>query len=396
MSVDNENRQFNFPYQGQQVATPAPAKANRKVGTVVAAAVISGLLAGGGSAVAISMLSSQPAVIVNNTEKVNWVTGVAAKALPSVVTISVGSTSSGGSGSGVVLTKDGMILTNAHVVTLDGETNKASIQVKTSTGVVTSATVVGIDPTNDLAVIKARGVFSPIEFADSSKVNVGDNVVAIGAPLGLEETVTTGIISALDRTIQVASSAVPDGSLQLWSGSGAAPVNLRVFQTDAAINPGNSGGALLNSDGQLIGINVAIATADSAQATGSQSGSIGVGFSIPSNIASRIASELMKSGKASHALLGAMVSDAASSDTVAAFTEGAKVEKLTAGGAAEKGGLKVGDVVVEFNGQPITSASELTAAVRLEKANSKATLVVLRGGSQLTITLTLGDAANAK
>ena len=396
MSVDNENRQFNFPYQGQPVAAPAPVKANRKVSAVVAAAVISGLLAGGGSAVAISMLSSQPAVIVNNTEKVNWVTGVAAKALPSVVTISVGSASSGGSGSGVVLTKDGMILTNAHVVTLDGETNKASIQVKTSTGVVTSATVVGIDPTNDLAVIKARGVFSPIEFADSSKVNVGDNVVAIGAPLGLEETVTTGIISALDRTIQVASSAVPDGSLQLWSGSGAAPVNLRVFQTDAAINPGNSGGALLNSDGQLIGINVAIATANSAQATGSQSGSIGVGFSIPSNIASRIASELMKTGKASHALLGAMVSDAASSNTVAAFTEGAKVEKLTAGGAAEKGGLKVGDVVVEFNGQPITSASELTAAVRLEKANSKATLVVLRGESKLTITLTLGDAANAK
>jgi hypothetical protein len=119
-----------------------------------------------------------------------------------------------------VLTSDGLILTNAHVVTLDGETNKVSIEIKTSDGVVSAATVVGIDPTNDLAVIKANGVFTPIEFADSSKVNVGDNVVAIGAPLGLEESVTTGILSALNRTIQVASSAVPDGSLQLWNGSG--------------------------------------------------------------------------------------------------------------------------------------------------------------------------------
>ncbi len=393
MSIDNENRQFTFAYQ-PPAATAAP-KPRKRLSTTILAAVIAGVVAGGASAATVSLLGHNSTVVVNNTESVNWVTGVAAKALPSVVTVSVGSAKSGGSGSGVVLTADGLILTNAHVVTLDGETNKVSIEIKTSDGAVSPATVVGIDPTNDLAVIKATGIFTPIEFADSSKVNVGDNVVAIGAPLGLEESVTTGILSALNRTIQVASSAVPDGSLQLWNGSGAAPVSLRVLQTDAAINPGNSGGALLNSKGQLIGINVAIATASSNTA-GTQSGSIGVGFSIPSNIAKRISDELIKSGKASHGLLGALVSDAVSSTSSAAFSDGAKVEKLTAGGAAEKGGVKVGDVVIKFNGLEITSASDLTAAVRLEKAKAQATLVVVRGGQQLTLNVTLGDAANAK
>ena len=393
MSVDNENRQFTFAYQAP--AAPAPAKKARRVSVAVVAAILSGVVAGVSSAAAISLLDHNSTVVVNNVESVNWVTGVAAKALPSVVTVSVGSGSSGGSGSGVVLTSDGMILTNAHVVTLDGKANNVSIEVKTSDGSVSKAKIVGVDPTNDLAVIKATGVFTPIEFADSSMVNVGDNVVAIGAPLGLEESVTTGILSALNRTIQVASSASPNGSLQLWNGSGAAQVSLRVLQTDAAINPGNSGGALLNAKGQLIGINVAIATAGDSNSN-SQSGSIGVGFSIPSNIAKRISDELIKSGSASHALLGALVSDAATSESAAAFSNGAKIEKLTPGGAAERGGLKAGDVVIEFNGQSIASASELTAAVRLEKANSKATIVVVRAGEEVRVSLTLGDAADAK
>jgi putative serine protease PepD len=281
------------------------------------------------------------------------------------------------------------------VVTIDGKTNGVAIEIKTSDGSVSKARIVGVDPTNDLAVIKATGVFTPIEFADSSLVNVGDNVVAIGAPLGLEESVTTGILSALNRTIQLDSSASPDGSLQLWNGSGAPKVSLRVLQTDAAINPGNSGGALLNSKGQLIGVNVAIATAGSS-GSNSQAGSIGVGFSIPSNIAKRISDELIESGSASHGLLGALVSDAASSTSAAAFSNGAKIEKLTPGGAAEKGGLKAGDVVIEFNGESIGSASELTAAVRLEKANAPATILVVRAGKEVTVRLTLGDAADAK
>lgn len=393
MSIDNENRQFTFAYQAP--AAPAPAKPTKRVSVAVIAAVVSGVLAGGASAAAFSMVGKSSTVVVNNVESVNWVTGVAAKALPSVVTVSVGSSNSGGSGSGVVLTSDGMILTNAHVVTIDGKTSGVSIEVKTSDGTVSKAKIVGVDPTNDLAVIKATGVFTPIEFADSSMVNVGDNVVAIGAPLGLEESVTTGILSALNRTIQLASSASPDGALQLWNGNGAPQVSLRVLQTDAAINPGNSGGALLNSKGQLIGINVAIATAGNTTSS-SQSGSIGVGFSIPSNIAKRISDELIKSGSASHGLLGALVSDAASSTSVAAFSNGAKIEKLTPGGAAEKAGLKAGDVVIAFNGQSIASASELTAAVRLEKANSQATVTVVRTGKELNIKVRLGDAADAK
>ena len=390
MSIDNENRQFTFAYQAP--AAQAPAKAPKRISVAVVAAIVSGILAGGASAAAFSILSQDSTVVVNNAESVNWVTGVAAKALPSVVTVSVGSASSGGSGSGVVLSSDGLILTNAHVVTLDGETNNVSIEVKTSNGNVAKATVVGIDPTNDLAVIKAPGVYTPIEFADSSKVNVGDNVVAIGAPLGLEESVTTGIISALNRTIQVASSAVPDGSLQLWSGSGAAPVSLRVLQTDAAINPGNSGGALVNENGELIGINVAIASAGGT----STSGSIGVGFAIPANVAKRIAAEIIATGKASHALLGAGVADFANSTDAASFSVGAEIKELTSGGAAQKAGFKVGDVVVKFNGQAITSASELTAAVRAEAAGAKAKVEVLRGGKSLSIQVTLGDAANLK
>jgi putative serine protease PepD len=392
LSIDNENRQFTFAYQAP--AAPAPAKAAKRVSVAVVAAIVSGVLAGGVSAAAFSMVGKNSTVVVNNVESVNWVTGVAAKALPSVVTVSVGSGTSGGSGSGVVLTADGMILTNAHVVSIDGKTSGVSIEVKSSDGTVSKAKIVGVDPTNDLAVIKASGVFTPIEFADSSMVNVGDNVVAIGAPLGLEESVTTGILSALNRTIQLASSASPDGALQLWNGSGAPQVSLRVLQTDAAINPGNSGGALLNSKGQLIGINVAIATAGNT-ASSSQSGSIGVGFSIPSNIAKRISDELIKSGSASHGLLGALVSNAASSTSAAAFSNGAKIEKVTPGGAAEKAGLKAGDVVIAFNGEKITSASELTAAVRLERANSNATITVVRAGKELTIKVRLGDAADA-
>lgn len=392
MSIDNENRQFTFAYQAPAAA--APAKVAKRVSVAVIAAIASGVLAGGVSAAAFSMVGKNSTVVVNNVESVNWVTGVAAKALPSVVTVSVGSGNAGGSGSGVVLTADGMILTNAHVVTIDGKTSGVSIEVKSSDGSVSKAKIVGVDPTNDLAVIKATGAFTPIEFADSSKVNVGDNVVAIGAPLGLEESVTTGILSALNRTIQLASSASPDGALQLWNGSGAPQVSLRVLQTDAAINPGNSGGALLNSKGQLIGINVAIATAGNTTSS-SQSGSIGVGFSIPSNIAKRISDELIKSGSASHALLGALVSNAASSTSASAFSNGAKIEKVTPGGAAEKAGLKAGDVVIAFNGEKISSASELTAAVRLEKANSQAAITLVRAGKELTIEVRLGDAADA-
>lgn len=339
-------------------------------------------------------VGSSSQVVVNNTSDVNWVTAASSKALPSVVTLSVSSASGAGTGSGVVLSSDGYILTNAHVVTLEGATSKVIIEVKTSTDRIYKATVVGVDPTNDLAVVKAAGSgFTPASFTDSSKVNVGAYAVAIGAPLGFDATVTAGVISALHRTIQVASSAVPDSgsSLQLWNNSSSqAPVNLDVIQTDAAINPGNSGGALVDDHGQVIGINVAIATATAASST--QSGSIGVGFAIPSNTAKRVADQIIKTGKVSHGLLGAFVNDATNSSAAASFTVGAKIVKLTPNGPAAKAGLKVGDIITGCDGESIDSASKLTAAIRSKAAYSKVTLELTRNGKKLTFQATLGDA----
>jgi len=399
---DNKSH-YNNQFLGEPIKLPqqpqvVPASKAKASTTLILVAVLGPILGAfvGASAVGgvLPLLSGSNTVTVNNPGSVNWVTGAAAKALPSVVTISVSGKSSAGTGSGVVLSADGYILTNAHVVTLDGATSDVVIEVKTSANQIFKAKVIGTDPTNDLAVIKAAGTgFSPIEFADSSKINVGDFAVAIGAPLGYDATVTAGVVSAMHRTIQVASSAVPkDGgsSLQLWNnGTNAPPVNLDVIQTDAAINPGNSGGALINDKGQLIGINVAIAT---ATATSSQSGSIGVGFAIPSNVGKRVSTQIIKTGKVSHGLLGAFVADMTNSDAAASFSVGAKVEKLTPNGPAEKAGIRVGDVITECDGESINGAAKLTAAIRSKSANSKVTLKLTRNGKEITLEATLGDA----
>ena len=401
------NSQFIFdtPY----VAEPVPVKPKRSKRSLRGAALLAaGAIVGGGigsglGAAVYQFAGQASPIVVNNAESVNWVTGAAAKASPSVVTISVSGSGSAGSGSGIVLTADGYILTNTHVVTLDGSVATPTIQVKTTDGRIFNASLIGTDPTNDLAVIKVTAAikFIPAVFADSNKINVGDQVVAIGAPLGLEDTVTKGIVSYLNRTIQVSNSAAPEngsgssGGLQFFQGgSGQQAINLNVIQTDAAINPGNSGGALVNEQGEIIGVNVAIATASSGSA---QAGSIGVGFAIPANTAKRIAGELMSGKAASHALLGAQVSDAGASQTnAAAFTTGALVEGLTVNGPAEKAGIQKGDVIVEFNGAKINGASELTAAVRQLAAGSTASLKLLRGGVEQTITVKLGDAADLK
>lgn len=402
--MSDYNRQFLFETKPAQGFTPAKKptlrqrlsqRASLLTGSVVLIIGASlGAAVGAGVGIGVYNYWTRPApVVVNNADSVTWVTAAAAKASPSVATISVSSSSGGGNGSGVFLTSDGYLLTNTHVVTLDGATSAVKVEVKTYDGHIYPAKVVGTDPTNDLAVIKVSAAiqFTPIEFADSNALNVGDATLAIGSPLGLSNTVTEGIVSALNRTIQVASAAAPDnssgGGLQFYNGSGDS-INLRVIQTDAAINPGNSGGALLNQQGQLIGINVAIANA------GGTAGSIGVGFAIPANVAKRIAQEIMASGSASHGLLGAMVSDSANSDAAASFSVGAKVLKLTSGGAAEKAGLLEGDIVTKFNGVAINSASELTAAVRQEKAEAKAVLELIRDGKTLTLNVVLGDAGN--
>lgn len=404
--MSDYNRQFLFDLP----ADPAPVKPSLRERskkrltflTVISAVSIGAIVGAGiGAGVGITTFNywTRPApIVVNDTQAVNWVTAASAAASPSVVTISVTGANGGGNGSGEFLTADGYVLTNAHVVTMNGSSDDVRLEVKTYDGHIYPATVVGTDPINDLAVIKVEAAvqFKPIKFADSSKVNVGDPVVAIGAPLGLSSTVTSGIVSAMNRTIQVANSAAPEnselpGGLQFFSGQGDA-VSLRVIQTDAAINPGNSGGALVNDQGELIGVNVAIASAGSS----ATSGNIGVGFAIPSNVAKRIATEIIDGGEPSHGLLGAGVKDAASADNAASFTVGAEVVQLTPGGAAEKAGVKVGDVITHLNGLEVTSASELTAAVRQEPAGAKAEVKLLRDGKPLTLSATLGDAADLK
>ncbi|WP_295013055.1 S1C family serine protease [uncultured Microbacterium sp.] len=394
-----------------------------KVAAIVIAAALVGGIAGIGGAVGYNSLaaSSSPSksvsgpstVTVNNPESVSEATAIAAKAVPSVVTINVSGSSAAGSGSGIILDKQGHILTNAHVVTLDGEVADPTITVTTSDGKIMTATVVGIDPTYDMAVIKVKdgSDLTPMEFADSSKVNVGSMTVAVGAPLGLSNSVTTGIVSALNRSIQIQSSAAPsDGSGDSQqqtpndgqqpfqfdipgrgsgsSSSQAETISISVIQTDAAINPGNSGGALVDSDGKLIGVNVAIASAGSSSSSSGQSGNIGVGFAIPSDIAHRIAQDIIDNGKATHGLLGASVQDASS--LKGASVVGAAIASVSNGGAAAAAALQKGDIVTGFNGTPITDASDLTAQVRSVAGGSTATLTIVRNGQEQDVKVTLG------
>lgn len=384
---------------------------------IVAAALVGGVAGFGGGAL-LNGLQDRPAsgpqtVTVNNPGSVNETTAVATAALPSVVTIEVAGADQGGSGSGVIISDDGYVLTNAHVVTLGGAVADPTIRVTTSDGRIFEATVVGTDPIYDLAVIKlkdAKGL-TPMDFADSSKLNVGDTAVALGAPLGLANSVTTGIVSALNRSIQIASSALPDSSSEDApdqqqtpdQGQGQGPfqfdipgsgtpqtsdsISIAVIQTDAAINHGNSGGALVNSKGELIGINVAIASSGSSE----ESGSIGIGFAIPSNIAKRVSDEIIADGAATHGLLGASVQDASS--VQGATVSGAYIAKATDGGAAAAAGIQEGDIVTRFNGVPITSASDLTAQVRAAAAGSDAKVTYVRGGKEYDIEVTLGELA---
>lgn len=397
MSEFNRGDNSQFTFDPAPVFNSPAKKPKRKflrplgvVSIALSGAIVGGIV--GASVFSFSYLSlTRPSpVVVNDVQQVNWVTGAAANASPSVVTISVVSDFGSGSGSGVALTKDGYILTNAHVVTLSGKTEDAVITVRTWDGLVYRANIIGTDSTYDLAVIKINSALDlkPIEFADSDNLNVGENVVAIGAPLGLASTVTEGIISALNRTIQVASSEInEEGGLQFWTGSGAAPISLQVIQTDAAINPGNSGGALVDQEGQLIGINVAIATAGSGEA-----GSIGVGFAIPSNTAFRIAQEIIDSGEATHGLLGAMVRDFSEDDST--FSTGAYVEEVTEGGAAQVAGIKSGDVITKFAGDNVGSAADLTALVRAQPAGAQVTLELIRNGTTISIEVVLGNSAD--
>ncbi|MBM7505275.1 S1C family serine protease [Agromyces aurantiacus] len=413
---------FGGPAAASGAPAPAPAKP-RRVGLGVAAAIVAAALIGGASGAGVTALvtsdddtsTTQSAtgaerIVVNDTESVNQVSAVAAAASPSVVTIEVAGGQNQGTGSGVILSEDGYVLTNTHVVTLDGATGDAKIQVKTDDGRLFDAELIGTDPLSDLAVIKLVDAsdLTPIEFADSDELNVGDTAIAIGAPLGLSGTVTDGIISALNRSIDVESSAAPstpdDGQggggtgqespFDFWNydGQQGAPsqqdgglISIPVIQTDAAINPGNSGGALLDSQGKLIGVNVAIL---STGGSSGQAGNIGVGFAVPANLAKRVSQEIIDNGAATHGLLGATVTSAQASGDSA--TVGALISEVSSGGAAEAAGLQSGDVVTALNGIPITDQTDLTAQVRALAGGSKAEITYTRDGESTTTTVTLG------
>ncbi|PJJ71646.1 putative serine protease PepD [Diaminobutyricimonas aerilata] len=395
------------------------------IAALAVGALVGGVSGAGVTAWSLSANSGSPAgaesrpttVTVNNAEDATAITGAVATAAPSAVTVYVTGEQGSGSGSGVIIDDDGHIVTNSHVVTLDGAAANPKIRVQTYDGRLLDATVVGTDPIADLAVIKVDDTsdLQPAEWGDSSDLNVGDTTIALGAPLGLSNSVSSGIVSALNRSIQVASSALPetqapeDDQQQQDDGNdpfdffdfdipGQEPnpnaqssaISLSVIQTDAAINHGNSGGPLVNTDGQVIGINVAIASAGGG-ASG-DSGNIGVGFAIPSDVAQRVAKEIIENGTATHGLLGASVRDVTSDpEQTEATTVGASIASVEPGGAADAAGLKAGDIVTKFNDVPITGSSDLTAQVRTQPAGGKATITYVRDGRSDTVEVTLGQ-----
>ncbi|SOE00799.1 S1C family serine protease [Blastococcus haudaquaticus] len=374
-------------------AGPAPAAApeSRRAGRlrIGLAGLVAGALIGGGAGAGVVALVDDPAgtsgtpaaaqsVVIQNPESATTATAAAAKAAPSVVTIYVSSASSSGSGSGVVLTDDGYVLTNNHVVAGGG--SGGSVQVRTSDGTLYGATVVGTDPASDLAVLRLEGAedLTPATFADSEDVQVGDVAVAIGAPLGLSNTVTDGIISATDRAVQTGSTQ-DDATV------------IDALQTDAAINPGNSGGALVNGAGEVIGINTAIATvASGVPGSQSQSGNIGVGFAIPSNTAQRIAQEIVETGSATRAFLG-VTAQTAADDANSEVGTGAEIVSVEPDSAAAGAGLQEGDVVTAVGDRPVTTSTELTAAVRSQAPGETVELTVRRGDQTRTAEVTLGS-----
>ncbi|ANI41735.1 peptidase S1 [Mycolicibacterium vaccae 95051] len=308
------------------------------------------------------------------------VEAVAAKVVPSVVKLEVNQGRSSEEGSGVILSPDGLILTNNHVVaTAAGNTggnDDPQTKVTFSDGKTARFTVIGADPSSDIAVVRAQNVsdLTPISIGSSADLRVGQDVVAIGSPLGLEGTVTTGIISALNRPVAAGGDARNQNTV------------LDAIQTDAAINPGNSGGALVNMNGELVGVNSAIATMG-ADAGGPQGGSIGLGFAIPVDQAKRIADEIIKTGSASRASLGVQVGNEVGVD-------GAKIVEVNNGGAASAAGLPSGVIVTKLDDRVISSADALVAAVRSKAPGDKVTLTFLDpSGRTQSVDVTLGKAS---
>ncbi len=301
---------------------------------------------------------------------------VAAEVLPSVVKINVAGTEGQGSGSGVVLSADGEILTNNHVVEVAADGGRMTVDF--NDGSSASASIVGTDPVSDLAVIQAEDVsgLTPAAIGSSDQLDVGEGVVAIGSPFGLEATVTSGIVSSLNRPVSI-------------TGDTGTDTTYPAIQTDAAINPGNSGGPLVDLDGEVVGINSSIRTSSSATGEG---GSIGLGFAIPITAALPLVEQLRNGETPTHARLGVNVTDTASAD---GLVSGARIGDVEEGSAGDEAGLRSGDIVTRVDDNAITSSEALVATIRGYRPGDTVTLTVRRGGDTEQLEATLGSDADS-
>ncbi|WP_372481250.1 S1C family serine protease [Mycolicibacterium lacusdiani] len=384
-------------------AAPPPLRRPRRVTLVVGAAAIAVAAGGIGATTAVAvdrMHEPAPPTVAGTTAAPrpasqplaaapgDSVEQVAAKVMPSVVKLSLKMGDEGAEGSGVVLSHDGLILTNNHVVAPaagDGTTARPAAMnggditktVTFSDGRSVPFSIVGTDPTGDLAVVRAEGVsgLTPIAIGSSRDVKVGEPVVAIGSPLGLQGTVTTGVISALNRPVAAGEGPGSDVSV------------LEALQTDAAINPGNSGGALVNMKGELIGVNSAIASMGGGSGSaGGPAGSIGLGFAIPSDQAKRVADELISTGNASHGSLGVQLSSDQNS------AGGAALAGVSADGPAALAGVPAGAVITKVDDQVIDGPEALVAAIRSKAPGDTVSVTYVDGDRSGTAQVTLGKA----
>ncbi len=366
--VDPNRPWWAVDQQPQRFRTP--------LGSTIVIAIIAGFVGSliGGSANFGSLIHHDATLVSASStieRKPDSVAGLAQRVLPSVVSISTQTSNGGGTGSGFVIDSAGYILTNNHVVEA-AVTDSGTITVTLNDGKSYTGTLVGRDSAYDLAVLKITATNLPaLEFGNSDSIQVGDTVIAVGSPLGLSGTVTSGIISAKNRAVTAGGSAGENSFIN-------------ALQTDAAINPGNSGGPLIDATGAVIGVNSAIASLGASY--GSQSGSIGLGFAIPINQARKTADQLIKTGKATYPIMGISIDSQYSGG-------GAKIaataNAIRSGSPAAKAGLKAGDVITMFEGTKVNNSDELIVAVRAKNVGDTVHITYLRAGTSHNATLTL-------